>query len=689
MNAKNHTDGFEIGVDIGGTFTDIVCYRRGEPLHLMKISSTRSDPGVGVLNALAAIRERWGIEPQHISRFVHGTTVATNAVLERKGAPVGLITTAGFKDVLEIGRQSRRALYSVILEPETPALLVPSARRKEAVERVVATGEVLIPLDEASLMRAASELVDGGVRSIAVSFLFSFLHPHHELRARDLILEAHREIEVSLSCEVDPAFREYERTLVTVFDSYIKPTVRGYIARLEKGLGDAGVSAPLQIMHSRGGTAVAALARERPVRLFLSGPAAGVIGGLMTGRWVGSDNLITIDIGGTSSDIALVTNGKALIRPEGIIDGFTVRVPMIDVNSIGSGGGSIAWLDDARGLRVGPRSAGSEPGPACYGRGGIDATVTDASLVLGYVNPNNFAGGSVRLDKQKAITAIEEKIARPLGLSIEEAALGIHRVINAQMAEGIRLVSVRQGLDPRNFTLIPLGGAGPLHATALARELGMTQIAIPRYPGVLSAVGLLAAEIEHDVSAAFPRPLADTKLEEVRMVLKELDRQCASQMAVETASTEKFTIQYFVDMCYVGQAHYLEIPLRMYEPHPLTRLYQDFLAAHDRVHGHSTNSPARIVNLRTVHRSDGGRDVDDSDLPGEAGASLMGERRVLFAGSGTTVPTAIYDRAALKPESIIKGPAILEQSDTTVLIEPGWQARSAARSTLLISLIGS
>lgn len=688
MNVANDTGGFEIGVDIGGTFTDIVCYRGGEPLHLMKVSSTRSDPCEGVLNALGTIRERWDIEPRHISRFVHGTTVATNAVLERKGATVGLITTAGFRDVLEIGRQSRRALYSIILEPETPGFLVPGARRKEAVERVAATGEVLVPLDEVSVARAAGELVEQGVRSIAVSFLFSFLHPHHELRARDLILEAYPDVEVSLSCEVNPAFREYERTLVTVFDSYIKPAVRGYMARLEKGLADAGVSAPLEIMHSRGGTAVAALARERPVRLFLSGPTAGVIGASMVGRSIGSDDLITIDIGGTSSDIALVSNGKALIRPEGVIDGYTVRAPMIDVNSIGSGGGSIAWLDNLGGLRVGPQSAGSDPGPACYGRGGTDATVTDASLVLGYLNPDNFAGGSVKLDREKALTAIGEKIARPLGHSIEEAALGIHRVINAQMAEGIRLVSIRQGLDPRNFTLIPLGGAGPLHATALARELGMTRIGVPRRPGVLSAVGLLVAEIEHDASAAFPRFLDDTKLEEVRALLKELDRQCGSQMALEKVFAEQVTVRYFADICYVGQAHYLEIPLHIDEPDPLGRLYQEFLAAHDQIHGHSTNSPARIVNLRTVHRSGGRRGVDDLDRPVQAGQSRKGERRVLFAGSDAPLSTAIYNRAALESESAITGPAILEQSDTTVLIEPGWRAHCVARGAVLISPVG-
>ncbi|MGE0119902.1 MAG: hydantoinase/oxoprolinase family protein [Dongiaceae bacterium] len=684
MNAMLAASGFEIGVDIGGTFTDVVCYRRGEPIRLIKVSSTRSDPSIAVLEALRTIEERWGIKPRQISRFAHGTTVATNAVLERKGARVGLLTTKGFKDILEIGRQARRALYSVILQPETPGFLVPGARRKEVNERIGASGEVLVPLDEASLIRAVGELVQDGVRSFAVSFLFSFLHPDHEVRARRLIHQTCPDAEVSLSCEVDPAFREYERTLVTVFDSYIKPVVRGYIARLEQGLGRTGVSAPLQIMHSRGGTSVAALARERPVRLFLSGPAAGVIGGSMVGRSIGSDDLITIDIGGTSSDIALVSKGKALIRPEGIIDGFPVRVPMIDVNAIGSGGGSIAWIDDAGGLRVGPQSAGSDPGPACYGRGGTQATVTDASLVLGYLNPSNFAGGSVKLHTDKAVDAIRTKIAEPLRLSVEEAALGVHRVVNAQMSEGIRLVSIRQGLDPRNFTLIPLGGAGPLHGTALARELGMTQVAVPRYPGVLSAMGLLAAGIEHDVSVAFPRPLADLDLQEVRAGLRELDAQCDAQMALENASREEVTIRYFADVCYVGQAHHLEIPLRMDAPDAIAALYEEFLVAHDQIYGHSTRSPARIVNLRTVHQTRAIDLIDELEPAARPDNPERGERQVLFAGSRAPVATAIYDRAALGPRSTIDGPAIIEQSDTTVLIEPGWRAQCVAGDCLLI-----
>jgi len=683
MSAKRDT--VEIGVDIGGTFTDVVCYKKGQPPRIVKISSTRSDPSIAVLEALDHMVKRWNIQAQSISRFVHGTTVATNAVLERKGARVGLITTAGFKDVLEIGRHNRHTVYKVILLPETPGFLVPGARRKEAKERVTANGEVLTPLDESSVLNAARELVDDGVQAIAICFLFSFLYPRHELRARELIRKAHPDIEVSVSCEVNPEFREYERTLVSVFDAYIKPVVRGYIGRLEQQLGRAGVTVPLQIMHSRGGTSVASLVRERPVRLFLSGPAAGVVGGRMAGRAVGLNDLITIDIGGTSSDIALVSKGQAMIRPQGAIDGFPIRIPMIDVNAIGSGGGSVAWFDGAGGLKVGPHSAGSDPGPACYDRGGAEATVTDASLVLGYLNPDYFAGGTVKLVAAKASSAIREKVAGPLGLSVQQAALGIHRVINAQMAEGIRLVSIRQGLDPRNFTLVPLGGAGALHAVALARELGMERIMIPRYPGVLSAIGLLAAREEHDIAVAFPRPLKDLDLAEVRATLAKLDRRCANQMALASLQGSEIAVQHFADASYVGQAHHLEIPLNMDAPDPLEALYRDFLAAHDRVYGHSTHTPVQIVNLRTSHRSTGFDNVAEPDPSGTQDGKQKGVRDVLFAESGRPLLTNVYERSALVSASTLAGPAIIEQPDTTVLVEPGWVAHVATGGTLLIT----
>lgn len=412
--------------------------------------STPDDPSRAVLDGLRQLLGLAGTAPDEIARFVHGTTVATNAVLERKGACTGLLTTRGFRDVLEIGRQLRTAIYDLELDPVTPVFLAPGARRVEVSERISANGDVVVPLDEDAVVAAADRLVAEGCESIAISFLFSFLNPDHERRAKAMIEEKYPGLALSLSSEVDPAFREYERTVVTAFDAYTKPVLSRYLSRMAEQLARAGVSAPLQVMQSRGGVSAASTAMQRPVRLFLSGPAAGVVGGGGAARESGINDVITLDIGGTSCDIALITGGKPLVRPEGMIDGYPVRVPMVDVNTIGSGGGSIAWID----------AAGAAPGPACYGRGGVEATVTDASLVLGFLNPGYFAGGSLRLDIGRARAAIEANIASPLGLSVDQAALGIHRVVNAQMAEAMRLVSIRQGFDPRDFALVGSPGWG-------------------------------------------------------------------------------------------------------------------------------------------------------------------------------------------------------------------------------------
>ena len=461
----------EIGVDIGGTFTDVV-FRRGDgALRFFKLATTRANPSEAVRSALARMLESRDFEADSVSRFAHGTTTATNAVLERAGARTGILTTAGFEDVLELGRQSRRDMYDIHLTPSAPVFLAPGARRIGVPERIAADGSVVIPLDEVALQNAVAALIEDGVQAIAVIFLFSFINPQHERRARDVIAELAPDISVSLSHEVDPAFREYERTCVTAFDAYIKPVLHRYLEAMEKDLDAAGIIAPLQVMQSRGGLTSAKTARQRPVRLFLSGPAAGVIGGSAVGRAAGFDNLITVDIGGTSCDIALIRDGKPVIRKEGMIDGYNIRVPMVDVNAIGSGGGSIAWIDGGGGLRVGPRSAGADPGPACYDRGGDAPTVTDASLVLGYLDPDSFAGGTLALQPERGRTAITQAVAKPLGLTLAQAALGIHRVVNAQIAEGIRLVSVRRGIDPRDYTMVALGGGGPVHATSLAREL--------------------------------------------------------------------------------------------------------------------------------------------------------------------------------------------------------------------------
>jgi N-methylhydantoinase A len=675
----------QIGVDIGGTFTDVVCRQAGKPDRVMKLPTTRDDPSRAVIASIARMAGEWDVAPQAIARFVHGTTVATNAVIERRGPKVGLLTTAGFKDVLEIGRQMRQQMYRVVLRPETPVFLAPSAMRKEVSERVAADGSVVAPLEEQSVCTAAAELVSHGVEAIAICFLHAYLNPSHEQRAAEIVRRAHPDLHVSLSCEVDPAFREYERTVVTAFDAYIKPVIERYLAKLEAGLRQVGVTAPLQVMQSRGGVAAAAAARTRPVRMFLSGPAAGVIGARTVGRAIGIDDLISVDIGGTSCDIALIHAGKPLIRAEGLVDRYPIRVPMVDVNAIGAGGGSIAWIDSAGGLRVGPHSAGSDPGPACYGTGGEDATVTDGSVVLGYIDPGYFAGGSLKLEPARAWQVIEQRIARPLRLPVEQSALGIHRVVNAQMTEGIRLVSIRQGFDPRKFTLLALGGAGGLHATALADELGITRVVIPRYPGVLSAAGLLAADVEHEVSAAFPRALASLAFGDVEPVLRDLDARCADLMVHERVDASAVERSYFADVCYVGQSHTLEVPIEVQGPEPIGRLYAEFIAAHDRVFGHSTHSPARVVNLRAVHRA---RQAAPAVLARHKASGAAGRkvpRKILLPGSEQPVAVEVYERDMIGPDTTLVGPAIIEQVDTTTLVGRGWQARLLEEGNILLT----
>ena len=671
-----------IGVDIGGTFTDVVVRGPGAATRIMKIPSTRNDPSLAVLQALERMEADWDLAPQQVTRFVHGTTVATNAVLERKGSCVGLITTEGFRDVLEIGRQMRHQMYDLALDPETPAFLAPGRFRREIPERVGATGEVLRALDEAAVAVAADELIAAGAQAIAVVFLFSFLNDAHERRAREIVAARHPGVFVSLSCEVDPAFREYERTVVTTFDAYVKPVVDRYLANLDAGLAAAHVPAPLQIMQSRGGISGSATARLRPVRLFLSGPAAGVIGARMVGEAAGCRNLITVDIGGTSCDIALIEDGTPALRSEGVIDGYPVRTSMVDVNSIGSGGGSIAWLDAAKGLRVGPHSAGSEPGPACYGLGGTEPTVTDASVVLGYLDPEHFAG-DLELQPRLSREAIERVVARPLGLTVEQAALGIHRIVNAQIAEGIRFVSIRQGHDPRRFTLLPLGGGGALHACALAEELGLARILVPRLPGVLSALGLLSAPIEHEVSAALPRAMDALDLAEVRGMLDQLDGRCRELMRQENVALADVARRYFADVCYVGQGYHLEVPFEPGAPDPLAALTTAFYAAHDRTYGYAPQSPIRLVNLRTVHSLAAAEHLQDEWTPA-AGPALTRKARILLSERQPAIEASIYNRAALKPGDTFSGPAIVEQGDTTTLLTPGWHCRVDALGNLML-----
>jgi N-methylhydantoinase A/oxoprolinase/acetone carboxylase beta subunit len=682
MQAILRGEAFQIGIDTGGTFTDVVCRAANGEIRLSKLPSTRSNPGRAILAALELARSEWGVPTESITLFAHGTTVATNAVLERKGARIGLITTAGFRDVLEIGRQSRRDMYDLALTAQPPVFLAPRRFRQEVRERLDAQGAVVEPLDEADVRRAVAALLREEVQAVAVCLIYAFLNAAHEQRIREIIAEMAPDMPVSLSSEVDPAFREYERTCVTAFDSYVKPVVANYLADVERWLADAGLRTPLQVMQSRGGLASAGVARQRPVRLFLSGPAGGVVGGLDVGLAAGFGNLITVDIGGTSCDIALISDGRPLIRSEGLIDGFSVRVPMVDVTAIGSGGGSIAWMDGAGSLRVGPESAGSEPGPACYGRGGTRPTVTDASVVLGYIDPANFAGGSLRLQPDLSHAAIQNAIATPLGLSGEAAALGIHRVVNAQMAEAIRLVSIGRGIDPRGYALLPLGGGGPMHATALAEELGIRTIVLPPNPGVLAAAGLLGAPIEHEMANAFPRPLQDLPLSELLAALEVLEGRCRALMRAEGVAEAAILTSYHLDLCYVGQSYYLEVGLDPAAPDPLDAAYREFLAAHDRVYGHAMQHPARIVNIRVVQRAGGGQTASQGSAAATDSTPTM--RMIRVRQSSAPVPAAIWQRSAIGPETHIAGPAIIEQADTTTLVEPGWTVRAVPSGALLI-----
>ena len=675
--------GFSIGVDIGGTFTDVVCVGADRSLRLVKIPTTRQNPSDGVGIVLEHMAHQWGVDPAHIERFVHGTTVATNAVLERRGGRVGLLMTAGFRDVLEIGRQSRRSMYALKLRPETPVFLAPRAFRKEIHERVDAHGEVVTPLDAQSVQSALEELVALGVDAIAISFLFSFLNPDHERQAAQIVRRLQPALKVSISSEVDPTFREYERTCVTAFDAYMKPVVDQYLEDMERHLRLVGVPAPLQVMQSRGGLASAAVARQRPVRLFLSGPAGGVVGGQLTGASAGVDDLITVDIGGTSCDIALVSLGKNMIRGEGDIAGYPVRVPMVDVNTLGAGGGSIAWIDRAGGLHVGPLSAGSEPGPACYDRGGDQATVTDASVVLGYINPEFFAGGSLKLQARLAEDVIRERVAGPLGMALDNAALGIHRVLNSQMAEGIRLATIRRGFDPRKFSIVPLGGAGAIHAVALADELGIDRIVVPLYPGVLSAIGLLAAPVEHEATSSFASPLAMLDLGKLKQKLAELDGICAGLMATENADPARTEIHYSADVCYVGQSYHLEVPLTLHDEGSFaSAIHHQFRTIHDRVYGHGADAPTTIVNLRSVHRFNPPQTLRSFAYEPATADPRKGVRRIRVADGA--YEATVYDRMALRVGDAIAGPAVFEQPDTTILMPRGWTANVGRNGDLTL-----
>jgi N-methylhydantoinase A len=677
----------DIAIDIGGTFTDIVGLHDQQRLWLAKVPTTPQDLVQGVRHGVARVLQLAGQPARSVERFIHSTTVATNAILEQKGAVTGVLMTAGFEDVLEIGRQKRSNMYDLFLDAETPIFLAPRRQRLGIRERLDATGQVLEPLDEQQVLDAAALLYQQyGVRSLAVCYLFSFLNPAHERRTRELIVTHFPDLTVSLSSEIDPVFREYERVCVTAFDAYVRPIVARYMHRLADTLADLGISAHLQVMQSRGGLTTVRTATARPVTMLLSGPASGVIGGRFAGAQSHLHNLITLDMGGTSCDVALVREGKPLLSREGRIARYPLRLPMVDVNTVGAGGGSLAWLDSGGGLHVGPQSAGADPGPACYGRGGEAPTVTDASVVLGYLNPDYFAGGELVLQAQAA-QQVMARMAEQLHMSSVELASGIHRIINARMADEVRLVSVRRGYDARQFVLLLLGGAGPLHGGRLMRMLAMPMAVVPVSPGVLSAFGLLVANIEHDHTRTFTMPADEVEVARLDALFDDLEQLGREKMQQDRVPPEAVRVSRHADLRYVGQSYELEVALPLaLDASGVRRAVADFHAVHQQVYGHSRPTQAvEFVNIRTVHSAPLPRpQLLPSAVPGRLEKACKGSRPAYFDEYQAYHETPIYNRDRLPVEVEIAGPAIVEQPDTTTVIYPGQCCRVDAAGNLLI-----
>ena len=612
-----------------------------------------------------------------VRRIFHGTTIATNAILEGKGTPVGVLVSDGFKYVLEIGRHSMTRLSNpyVWVKPERP---VPPEWVLEIPERTAFDGSIITALDEDAVLSAAEQFRSQGIESIAVSLNHSYANPAHEQRARELVLESFPGAHLSLSSEVLPVFREYERTITTVLNAYVMPRVSYYLENLDHELRDLGVEAPLLIMKSNGGVIGAETAIRQPVHTALSGPAAGVMAAVDVAAKTGVEDCISFDMGGTSTDVSLVNRRTPTVTLNGELGDWPVQLPMLDIATIGAGGGSIAWLTAAGNLNVGPRSAGAVPGPVCYGLGGTEPTVTDANLVLGRIN-DTIAGGALTLDAEAARAAIQEKIATPLGLDLHRAAYGILQIVNYNMMGAIRNVSVERGYDPRNFALVAFGGAGPMHSVSVARLLDMTTVIAPSSPGVASAYGLLVADFKNDYARTSVQKPPNYDLRAMEEVYLGLEGEAARWLDAESVPADRRELTRSADLRYAHQGFEVTVELqgRKVDSASLDATIQTFHREHDRLFGFSLDQPVEIVTVRATAR---GQLESAAMAPlsrglSSPGESMLGQRQVYFEDTGGFVSCGIYDRAKIAPGSTVDGPAILENIDSTVIIDPGWRAR--------------
>jgi N-methylhydantoinase A len=678
--------GWMIGVDVGGTFTDFFAFDdTSDRIVLHKVASTPANPAQAVISGLREVSARHGIDLAAITRLSHGTTVATNALIQRRGGKVALVVTEGFRDLIEIGRQIRPHVFS--LQDDYPAPLVPRELRFEAPERITADGSAIRALSPDTLPALVKAIGDAKPDACAVCLLFSFLNPAHEAMIRDALRHAYPDMYLSISSEVQPEFREYERLSTTVLNAYLQPVIERYLGDFAKGVSQAAPKAALGINQSSGGLMSVARARRMPIRTALSGPAAGAVGAIHMARLSGVPDVISLDMGGTSADVALIRNYTAGTTFNKWIEGYPARLASLDINAVGAGGGSIAWFDRDGLMKVGPQSAGAQPGPACYGRGGAEATVTDANLVLGRLSPKGLLGGDMALDEGLARNAIAP-LAERLGFSVERTAHGMLGIVVANMVRAIRTVSVERGHDPRAFALLPFGGAGPLHATDVAKSLGIRRCLVPFAPGILCAQGLIVSDLRETFVRTAVTPLSDARMRDVTLRIGELKTQANEWFDTEGVENANRSIDIVLDARYVGQNFELAIALGAADPLPgADQIKKRFFAEHERAYGfHNPADPIEIVNFRLIAVGKLRQPAARAGEPRKSGKAEASSRREVWFEPDKAQDTPVYDRAALMPGDTIAGPAVIEQLDSTTLLFPGDRATVDPHLNLMVEI---
>ncbi|MCZ6771502.1 MAG: hydantoinase/oxoprolinase family protein [Proteobacteria bacterium] len=685
---------YVLGVDIGGTFTDFSLLDKDGHIALWKEATTPKDPAEAIQRGIRALAEQAEMSLDkfldRLDLFVHGSTIATNTVIQRNGPKTALLCTEGFRDVIHFRDGFKPDRYNIQLQP--PEDFIPRYLRIPIKERVNYTGEVVAPLEEDSVHAAAAKLKNAGVESVAVAFLWSIMNADHERRVKAIIEAELPGVPVVLSSDVLPMIREWERTTCTVLSAYVIPGIARYMVELEEFLHGNGFRHPLLIMQLNGGSSTVNKILHRPIYTLASGPAAAPIAGLHCSQRVGMENVITIDMGGTSFDVSMVTDGTPTLTRELRVHDLPVGVAAVDVHSVGAGGGSIAWIDKGGALQVGPQSAGAEPGPACYAQGGTDPTCTDANVVLGYINPDYFLGGRREINVELSERAIENLIAKPLGLTVPGAAHGIFRLINNNMVDAIRVVSIERGIDPRHYSLVVGGGAGAIHAGMLGRTLGMKTAIIPRYSGVFCSVGMIVSDVRHDYMQAFATNTERFDLEGANKVIADLERKALDDMIEEGFPEGEVTLTRFADAKYPAQIHELTVPLKA--DGPLTEAHigdmaEAFHDLHERMFSYSVReSSVDLFHWRVIaHRAVQSPQTPELPVTGEPVTTVQkGTRRVYFGDIDEYRDTNIYDGDRLNRGMMITGPAIVEQQNTTIVVFPGQKLEVNAYGDFVLEL---